>query len=113
MTQCEEGQVIKLTEDDFDIYGERVKLEIWLKKWEMKQILKNQEKAEKFDELSKEGIIYTLNDGDTKFTYIASTELAKQRDTLKQKLDKIKKFSDDYDSPWALEIRKILEEPIK
>lgn len=40
-----------LTEDDFEIYGERVKLDIWLKKWEMEEILSNQEKAEKWDKL--------------------------------------------------------------
>ena len=39
--------------DDFEVYGERVKLDIWLKKWEMEQILKNQEIMERLNQYIK------------------------------------------------------------
>jgi hypothetical protein len=43
-----------LTKDDFKIYGDKVKLEIWLRKHEMDEILENQEIAKRLDKRIEE-----------------------------------------------------------
>ena len=86
---------MKLTEDDLSAKTEqRVHLDTWLKMWEWKQILDNQEKAEKWDKYlnyllcDNEQDIYDIIESRDKSVLDKTDEIKQLKDSIEFQLDK-------------------------